>query len=335
LITSLLAAGSCSALGSFAKIPPKSPALLTTSGPVRLGAYLGAGCKGTERLPAYQEWLGRKVDQMLEFISWEVLAKHQGWAVKCWRTSGQESVVFSLPMLPPDRSRKLAGGAQGKFDELFSRYAELLISRGYGSSVIRIGWEFNAAWYAWDASKDPEAWIAYWRRIVTAMRKTPGANFRYDWCPAAAAKGFNAEKAYPGDDYVDIVGLDFYNMPVGQKDDSPQGRWDARMKMQHGLGWQRDFARSRGKPMSLPEWGTGVHKKWGGPADDPYFIEQMAAWMNSNPYVYQNYWEYWSKQFNTRLSGGGQPQAAAAYLRHFGGDRSAGSGLQSPARTMA
>ena len=325
MLASLLAAGSYPMLRNLAAAEPKAPVLLSGKR-ARLGVYLGAGCTGTERLPAYQQWLKRDVDQTLEFVSWDVLKATGGWGIKCWSTAGQKSVVYSLPMLPPNRSAKLADGAAGKFDELFSKYAAALVKWGYEDIVIRIGWEFNATWYAWDASKDPKAWIAYWRRIVSSMRETPGASFKYDWCPAAAASGFNAEEAYPGDDYVDIVGLDFYNMPVkGKKDDSPEGRWDARMTMQHGLKWQRDFAKRHGKPISMPEWGTGVHKKWGGPADDPYFIDQMAAWIADSPVAYHNYWEYWSKEFDTRLANGKQRGASAAFLRHFGG--SAGASL--------
>ncbi len=323
MIAALLAGASYPLWRAVAAAQPKARAVRDDG--ARFGAYLGAGCTGTGRLPAYQQWLRRDVDQMLEFVSWDVLTATSAWAIKCWHTAGQKSVVYSLPMLPPDRSAKLADGASGKFDDLFAKYAAQLVKWGYGESVLRIGWEFNANWYAWDASKDPQAWVAYWRRIVSTLRKTPGASFRYDWCPAAAAKGFDAEQAYPGDDYVDIVGLDFYNMPVGGKDESPEGRWEARMNMQHGLKWQRDFATSRGKPLSMPEWGTGVHRKWGGPLDDPYFIDRMAAWIADSRVAYHNYWEYWSKEFDTRLAGGQQPGASAAFLRHFGG--SAGASL--------
>ncbi|HEY6642232.1 glycoside hydrolase family 26 protein [Povalibacter sp.] len=328
LIASLVAAGSLPALRNLVASEPRAPQLLGSASPARLGVYLGAGCTGTERLPEYQRWLQRDVDQTLEFVSWDVLKAAGTWGIKCWNTAGQKTVVYSLPMLPPDHSAKLSDGAAGKFDDLFSRYATQLVKWGFGESVIRIGWEFNANWYTWDASKDPQSWIAYWRRIVETMRKTPGASFQYDWCPAAAASGFVADKAYPGDDYVDIVGLDFYNMPIG-KDNSPEGRWAARMEMQHGLKWQRDFAHAHGKPISMPEWGTGVHKKWGGPADDPYFIDRMAAWISDNPVAYHNYWEYWAKDFDTRLAGGRQPEASAAYLRHFGGSAAHGASAAS------
>lgn len=310
----LLAAG----IASAAAERPKAPSNVTVngSGP-KLGVYKGAGCAGAPRVREFERWLGRDTDQVLEFISWQVLQDGTTWAVRCWEEAGRKSVVYSLPMLPPDHSATLADGAQGKFDDLFRRYGAELVKHGYGGSIIRIGWEFNAAWYPWAASKDPESWVAYWRRIVSVLRAVPGAAFKFDWCPAASKSGFSAERAYPGDDVVDIIGLDFYNTVVDAKSFTPQQRWDTRMNMPTGLKWHRDFAAAHDKPMSFPEWGTGIRREGGGADDDPYFIEQMAAWIASHHVTYHNYWDYGSKDYNSKLSDGRQPQAGAAFRRAF------------------
>jgi hypothetical protein len=327
LLGSLVGAAGLSAFGRLYAAEPKAPARLSTDRPpLGFGVYLGAGCSGAERLGEYQRWLRRDVDQTLEFISWQVLEAGRAWAVNCWDKSGQKNVVYSLPMLPTGRSAKLADGASGKFDALFSQYGGFLVKHGYGRSTIRIGWEFNAEWYPWAASHDPKSWTAYWRRIVDTLRKTPDSDFKFDWSVAGSARGFDAGKAYPGDDYVDVIGLDFYNTKIDEQRNTTETRWESRKTMQHGLQWHRDFARSHGKPMSLPEWGTGVHVKWGGPPDDPYFIENMAAWIRENDIAYHNYWEYRNKDYDSRLSDDRQPQAAAAFLKAFGGKRSKPAG---------
>jgi hypothetical protein len=335
LISMLAAAGSWTAMRDVFAADPKAPALTVDGRAARFGVYLGAGCTGSKKLVGYEAWLGRRVDQVIEFLSWEVLRKRMTWGVSCWKKAGRQ-VVYSLPMLPPDRSATLAQGANGRFDDLYRHYAELLVRAGYSQSIIRIGWEFNAKWYAWDASQDPEAWIAYWRRIASTMRGVPGAAFKFDWCPAASAKGFVADRAYPGDDVVDIVGLDYYNTTIDKNADTPELRWQARMNMQHGLKWQRDFARSHRKPMSLPEWGTGVHKQWGGPPDDPYFIDGMADWIENNAVAYHGYWEHKSKDYATRMADGSQPKASAEFRRRFGGSNvsSEASPLQPITRRM-
>ena len=284
---------------------------------VPLGVYLGAGCTGTERLPKFREWLGRDPDQTLEFISWDVLSKGTTWGVKCWSKAGRKNVVYSLPMLPPNKSATLADGAAGKFDDLFRNYATKLVQNGYGNAIVRIGWEFNADWYPWAAKHDPDNWIAYWRRIVTTMRSVKGAAFKFDWSAAGGWSSFRAEKAYPGDEYVDIIGLDFYNN-YRSPDITPQERWKQRMSAPHGLEWHRRFATERGKPMSYPEWGTGKGRDTHGGDDDPYFIEHMAKWIASNNVAYHNYWDYKETIFDSKLSDGRRPNAADAFVRAFG-----------------
>jgi hypothetical protein len=314
------AGGACVALPVAAseKKAAHVAAWLKASAPTPgLGVYLGAGCKGTQRLKQFEAWLGRDVDQTIEFIGWNVLAGGTTWGVRCWDKAAQP-VIYSIPMLPPKNVATLADGAKGRFDEHFRKYAALLVQNGFRNSVIRIGWEFNAHWYPWRASNDPAAWTDYWRRIVSLFRATPDASFKFDWCPAAASKGFDATRVYPGDEFVDFVGLDFYNMPIDQKKGTPEQRWTARMNMQHGLKWQKDFAQSHRKRMSIPEWGTGPHTKHGGAHDDAYFIEQMAQWIAANKIAYHNYWEYKNKELDTRLTNGSQPKAQAAFIRLFG-----------------
>ena len=286
--------------------------------PAPTGVYLGAGCDGVKRLEGYRTWLGREPDQVIEFISWDVLSKGKTWGVRCWQKSGRKDVVYSLPMLPGNKSATLADGAAGKFDEMFKTYAEKLVQHGFGESIIRIGWEFNADWYPWAAKQDPQAWVAYWRRIVTAMRSVPGAKFKFDWCAAGGWSAFRAETVYPGDEFVDIIGLDFYNNLGEKRPVSPQERWERRKKAPHGLEWHRTFAVAHGKPMSYPEWGTGKGRNANGGDDDPYFIEQMAAWIAANDVAYHNYWEFAAPIYDSKLSDGRRPGAAAAYVKAFG-----------------
>lgn len=292
-------------------------ALKSSSERAEVGVYQGAGCDGVRRLENFEQWFGRKPDRVLEFISWDVLRSGRTWGMRCWAKAGQVPVVFSLPMLPEDRNVTLADGAAGKFDDLFRNYATLLVKHGHGASTIRIGWEFNGNWYPWAASRDPQSWVIYWRRIVTAMRAVPGANFEFDWNPASTWSKLDAATVYPGDDYVDIIGLDVYNGGFTPQAVTPEQRWQERLKKRHGLNWHRDFARSRGKPMSYPEWGTGTRPDGSGGGDDPYFIEKMAEWIAANDVAYHNYWDYPASDYDARLSDGSKPRAAAAFIDAF------------------
>ena len=168
-------------IASAAAERPKSPTSVSVNGGgPKLGVYQGAGCAGATRVKEFEKWFGRDTEQVLDFISWQVLQDGTTWAVRCWEKAGRKNVVYSLPMLPPDPAATLAQGADGKFDELFRNYGAELVKHGYGDSIIRIGWEFNANWYPWAASKDPDSWVAYWRRIVSVLRSVPGAAFKFD-----------------------------------------------------------------------------------------------------------------------------------------------------------
>jgi hypothetical protein len=283
------------------------------------GVYVGAGCDGVKRLGPFGRWFGRQPDQVIDFVSWEVFSKGTTWGMRCWQKAGKKNVVFSVPMLPGGKTATLADGAAGKFDSLFRNYAQQLVKHGYANSVVRIGWEFNADWYPWAAKHDPQSWIAYWRRAVTVMREVPGAKFKFDWCAAGGFSQFRAESVYPGDEYVDIIGLDFYNSLGHDKGNvTPQRRWEIRKKAPHGLEWHRNFAKAHDKPMSFPEWGTGKGRDARGGDDDPYFIEQMATWIEANPVAYHNYWDFKAPIFDSRLSDGRRPAAGTALIRAFG-----------------
>ena len=291
--------------------------MATAAAEAPLGVYEGAGCTGSQRLTAFSNWLGRKPTRVLEFMSWQAMTDLSPWSMNCWTNAGIKGVTYSVPMLPEDGSATLKQGASGTFDDAFRQFATLLVAEGYSTAVIRLGWEFNGDWYAWAASKDPQSWIAYWRRIVGIMRAVPGAKFKFDWCPAGGYTTFLAENAYPGDAYVDIIGTDVYNQTWDPKVVTPTQRWNEQMNGRHGLKWHADFAAAHDKPISFPEWGTGTRADGHGAGDDPMFIEQMAEWIASHNVVYHNYWDYSHPHFNGKLSDNSKPKSAAAFLRKF------------------
>jgi cellulose synthase/poly-beta-1,6-N-acetylglucosamine synthase-like glycosyltransferase len=291
-----------------------------------LGVYQGNGCTGLRQLDAFVGWFGRKPDMVLDFFasdSWESMVSDATWALGCWRKT-QTTVVFSIPMLPKG-PYTLAQGAAGAYDARFEQLAKAMVAYGYGSATVRIGWEFNGGWFAWAAKPDPASWKAYWQHIVKAMRSVPGAKFRFDWCPNQGENQIRPDSVYPGDDFVDIIGLDVYNQTWNKSATTPQQRWDDLLNQPFGLKWQRDFARSHNKPISFPEWGTGTRPDGHGGGDDGYFVQQMAAWIADSDVAYQSYWDYPASDYNAKLSDGHQPHAGAAYQKAFAADRHADS----------
>ncbi|MEC5387837.1 glycosyl hydrolase [Uliginosibacterium sp. H3] len=282
-----------------------------------LGVQQGPGCTGTGRIPQFAAWLGREPDLMLDYLddrSWLHLTQTEWWT-GCWKKAGRRPAL-SISMLPRAGGDTLALGASGAYDEYFRTIATKLVAAGYGDLILRIGWEFNAEWFTWRAAADPTNWVLYWRRIVTAMRSVPGANFRFDWSTAHGTRQIDPALVYPGDAYVDIIGMDIYNVSWRYKTD-PVARWNELLTAPNGLEWLRKFAALHGKPISFSEWGTGTNASGTGGGDDAFFINQMAAFIRANNVIYHTYWDETSS-FNAKLSNGLQPAAGAAYRENFG-----------------
>lgn len=223
-------------------------------------------------------------------------------------------LILAVPMLagPPDRSGPTQGsvglrtpvtldqGAAGEYNIHFRQLAENLVKHGLADTILRPGWEFNGGWYAWSAKGKTAAFAEYWRQIVRTMRAVPGTqNLRFAWNPTLGEQDFPAELAWPGDDYVDYVALDVYDetwrpdtypWPAGADAKLIEARhrkaWaEWTYGSPRGLKFWRDFAIAHGKPLAIAEWGVKEQNAPGeaqhGGLDDPYFVEQMHAFINA------------------------------------------------------
>ena len=120
------------------------------------------------------------------------------------------------------------GGADGGADGYYETLAQNLVAAGFGSSYIRLGWEFNADWMGWGICNEDGSGLASWasdfvpafQNIVTSMRSVGGANFKFIWNPIdssnASCPGANLENFYPGYSYVDAVALDAWPKAASQ-----------------------------------------------------------------------------------------------------------------------
>jgi len=99
--------------------------------------------------------------------------------------------------------------AAGKYDDYIRKIADEC--KAYGKPIfIRYAHEANGAWYDW--SKYPDAVVNSSQRIYTIFQQEGATNVAFVWCPNYDSSGTkNWLKYYPGDAYVDWVGVDVYN----------------------------------------------------------------------------------------------------------------------------
>lgn len=252
-----------------------------------LGVY-GLGAQvGVANTPRFEQWLGRPiryvVDNGDQSADWLQLVASVNWMAEQWAPTRWVPYI-GVPMLPEAHRGKLSQGADGAFDAHFAEIGRNLVRQGLGRADVRIGWEMNGDWQPWAAQPDPEAWKRFYRRAVDAMRTAPDQAFRFDWCVALGDMGMDPAKAYPGDEWVDVIGGDIYCESAPWLPASARRKFaDHYRNGRYGLAWHRDFAIRRNKLISFPEWGTSVGKldsnRRGG-GDDPVFIHAMARWMD-------------------------------------------------------
>lgn len=106
---------------------------------------------------------------------------------------------------------------EGHFDVFVAAWAKQ-IKQVNGIVLLRILHEFNGDWYPWcvaNNDKDPKLLIKAYQHIHNIFKAQQVTNVKFIWCPNSTS--FPQEKwnfimdAYPGNSFVDYVGLDIYN----------------------------------------------------------------------------------------------------------------------------
>ncbi len=280
--------------------------------------------------------MGQKPEYAEDFLddsTWQTIENPE-WFISKWKDTGY-SMVWGVPMLPGSPQTgtapgdvSLASGAAGAYNQYFTNLAKALVEGGQADSTIRLGWEFNVtgAWYPWVATGQPTNFIAYWRQIVTSMRSVPGADFRFDWNPNNENSASpNLVDYYPGDAFVDLIGLDVYDVAYTRYPGSAKEFSDLETEP-FGLNWMAAFSASHGKAMTLPEWGLG----WGtsheggvmtsynnalSGGDDATFVNDMMSWISSHNVVEPIFWDYGQ----SLIGNGSNPKTEAALATWYGG----------------
>jgi hypothetical protein len=344
--------------------PTASPTPSATSGGSSADAA-GLGIYDGESSPSGIEtaadWLGSSstIKYAMDFIdatSWSSISNP--WNLSNWEGS-PFTMVWGVPMVPcgspatqcatnvSDFNQVADGGANSYFTTL----AQNLVNAGFGSSYIRLGWEFNGTWMGWSICNQDGSGLTSWasdfvpayQNIVTSMRSVSGANFKFIWNPLDSSNvscpGANLENFYPGNSYVDVVALDVYDGIGAATSDATRwtdlldgvnaGGWTAvrpdaingQELEGYGLNWLAAFGAENDKEIGLPEWGLDDSSQNDGGGDDPYFITQMANWIKTyatGPAIFWNYGDGTLALDIPNYTSGGTPDASAAFLAAFG-----------------
>ncbi|MDX6609633.1 MAG: hypothetical protein QOF85_1558 [Solirubrobacterales bacterium] len=188
-----------------------SPAGASAETPRQLGVYLPGGGGSASTLDEYASMVGRKPDIFLVFRNMDGPLLYSS-EITNLRARGETPMVTLEPYLGSGVA-SLSDIATGKYDAYFRKEADAV--RALGMTVmIRFAHEMNLLSSDWGPNKAGNTGSAYadaWRHIVTVFREEGANNVKWVWAPNVDYGGRPFNQFYPGDEWVDYVGLDGYN----------------------------------------------------------------------------------------------------------------------------
>jgi hypothetical protein len=209
------------------------------------------------------------------------------------RDNPRRTAVVTYDLLPtglestPDW-RQL--GAAGQYAGYARELAASLVNAGLGHAYLRLGNEPNGSWAndgIGTTSQDWTAWRTFWDRTVTAMKEVPGAHFNFVWCVAPGFGDVRYSAYYPGDRYVNTIGMDVYDSGFSY---AGPNRWSYLLDRTTGINSLVSFASRHHKPLAVPEWGL-VPTALGGDGDDVDFVHGLSKLIATHDVAFQGYFD--------------------------------------------
>jgi hypothetical protein len=206
--------------------------------------------------------------------------------------------------------------AQGNFDAHATQLGTSLVAAGLGHSVIRLGAEMNGNWevdFVGNTPSEHRLWLQCFDNEVTGLRQATGQHFLIDWNPNPCQYNLPYLTLYPGNSYVNIVGLDLFDVSCA----APTTPYTfARLANEPaGLSTIAAFAKVHHKPLSLPEWGLSVQPS----GDDPNFIDGIGSEFDSRDFAFETYFDVPGSKGTSLPLGSRTPLSLGAFHRWFAG----------------
>jgi len=184
------------------------------------GVYLGISVHQwstpdlLSNLRRYQSLVGKKAAMVMYWRDWAESGQIDPTVMKAIYDQGSVPIVSWEPgsyRAGPGPKYSLESIVAGHWDTYIRAFARSLAS--YHRPVfLRFAHEMNGDWDQW--SGQPAEYVAAWRHIHNLFAEEGATYVKWVWCPNVNWDGFHPFEAYyPGDAYVDWLGLDGYNRP--------------------------------------------------------------------------------------------------------------------------
>ncbi len=226
-----------------------SPADAAKRPPIALGVYLPDQWKDPSLIDAYAKQVGRSPAIILSYKRFDVKPFYKPELDQIAKRGALPMVSWE-PWDTDGKPAKLWAIARGRYDGYIRRSAEM--AKAWGKPImLRFAQEMNGSWAPWERNhvgSTPRSFILAWRHLVSIFRSVGADNVTWVWCPNINTGHLPFMQYYPGDRWVDWVGLDGFN-------------WGG------SIGWRpfseifggsyEELARRTSKPIVIAETGSG------------------------------------------------------------------------------
>ena len=278
---------------------------------------LGVRPDALATLTAQDTWLGTQFDHIIGFAEQDNAANP--WAQNLIDTnsfiatfaSTARDIKWAIPLCTGVEG--IDETIAGTHDAVITQTAQAIATAAVGATIdVRLGWEPNfSTSYPWGSTIVSTAqYIAAFRRVANLMRAVD-SRFLICFCPSTRVDtAWPFEEMYPGDGYVDVIGVDAYLLTQDKGAMTDREHVEFMFTGPCGIDRVRDFARAHGKKIAINEWGLNY--------DNPLYVERIAEFVRANSVAYHAYWDQNNGNFTCKLSADQWPNAANAFVRHFG-----------------
>lgn len=224
-----------------------------TRTPLALGVWSGQPWE-PENLDAVTALLGRTPSIFLTYQSWSSRNFHAEDMQQIASRGAAHVVTWEPDGLT---LKSIASGSHDAFITDWARGAA-----GWGGTIyLRPMHEMNGDWYAWGRGVNgntPDEFVAAWRHLHDIFVAEGASNVKWVWSPNVRYGSlYPLADLYPGDSYVDWLGLDGYNW--GSDPHLGQQRWQSFSDIFEATYDEMTQQVAPGKPMMVTETGSSEH----------------------------------------------------------------------------
>jgi len=189
------------------------------------GCFMGVFREGAPQNMAFIKSFEKTIGIRPSMVMWYLDYSNDFPAFECgevYKYGAVPQIVWEPWIWGEEQRIKLDNIINGEWDSYIEKWAA--DAKKFGKTVfVRWGHEFNIEKYPWgigNNGRDPQKYVKAYRHVHDIFKKAGVKNIKWIWCynnyPNPVESWNDYELAYPGDDYVDWIGIDGYNWGTTQ-----------------------------------------------------------------------------------------------------------------------